>query len=130
MDNRTPPVTPDIARPAAPLRPNTSSCGSQSAHISLTAPPVDHDAPAGRTGQGTDTKERSTTSQSWTAHPCPLDKERLHISCTAQGRWLGALLTEEINNTRTKLPGARRPLHYQIAEARMSTKIQPVLQEV
>ena len=38
MGNRQTPVTPDIARPAAPLQPNTSSCGNQPAHISLTAP--------------------------------------------------------------------------------------------
>ncbi len=41
-----------------------------------------------------------------------------------------ALLTEELNNTRTKLPGDRRPLVYQIAEARISTKTRPLLQEV
>jgi hypothetical protein len=39
---------------------------------------VDHDAPSHRTN----TKERSTTSPSWTAHPCPLDKEHIHIRCS------------------------------------------------
>ncbi|MDJ0315546.1 putative transposase [Arthrobacter sp. H35-D1] len=40
------------------------------------------------------------------------------------------LLTEELNNTPTRLPGDRRPLNYQIAQAPISTMSKHVLQEV
>ena len=40
------------------------------------------------------------------------------------------LLTEELNNTPTRLPGDKRPLNYQIAQAPISTRSKRVLQEV
>lgn len=40
------------------------------------------------------------------------------------------LLTDELNNTPTRLPGDRRPLNYQVAQAQTSTTNECLLQEV
>ena len=69
-------------RHADPLQPNSPSCGTQPAHISLTARRQRHAHP--RPTAPAATTEAPSGTHPDGASPCPLDRKPLHISCSSK----------------------------------------------